>query len=116
MPVPGIEPFPMNYAIALVLVVLSAGCGGRYGPQTITQGMKWSIAQRELEQNSWQSTVTKSVPVAVRPGNGGQAYRYVDPRGQIVDIVTERLGDIEKIYRIFDGNGKEIQSIEQRRP
>jgi hypothetical protein len=106
----------MNYAIGLILVVLSAGCGGRDDSETITQGMKWSIAQRELEQNSWQSTLTKSVPAVVRPGNGGQAYRYVGPKGQIVDIVTERLGDIEKIYRIFDGNGKELQAIVQRQP
>lgn len=45
---------------------------------------------------------------------GGNAYRYLGPKGETVDIVTEQVGDIEKIYRIFDGNGKELDSVSYR--
>jgi hypothetical protein len=104
----------MKYAILAMLAVLITGCAGRNAPESIAHGMKWSIAQRELEQNRWQSTLVKSGPAVVRPGNGGNAYRYLGPKGETVDIVTEQVGDIEKIYRIFDGNGKELDSVTYR--
>ena len=102
-----------NMPVVLVALLL-AGCGARADSDAITHGMKWSIAQRELEQNGWTTTVTKSRVLTQPVGNGGSAYRYVNPKLGTVDVLTEQVGEIEKIYRIFDGDGKEIDSLEYK--
>ena len=105
----------MRYALVPILAILLAGCAAaRSGPEVISHGMKWSIAQRELEQNSWLSTLAKNNVAAMRAANDGRAYRYLSPTGETVDIVTEQIGDIEKVYRIFDVNGKELDSLPYR--
>ena len=97
--------------VPLLAILLLVGCATRSGPDVITHGMKWSIAQRELEQHAWLSTLANNRVAAIRSANEGRAYRYLSPTGETVDIVTEKLGDIEKVYRIFDINGKELDSI-----
>ena len=104
----------MKHALVLLVLIMLAGCNARSEAGVIGQGMKWSIAQRELEQNSWLSTLAKSHTGARGPGQGGKAYRYLSPTGETVDIVTEKVGDIEKVYRIFDINGKEMETIAYR--
>jgi len=93
-------------------MMLVVGCNARTeSSDTITHGMKWSIAQRDLEQNRWTSTVTKPNLNILRSVNGGAAYRYRSPTGDIVHVVTEQVGEIAKLYRIFDGNGTEIDVL-----
>lgn len=104
----------MKHALVSFMLILLAGCNARNEADVIDQGMKWSIAQRELEQNSWLSTLAKANPGVRGPGQGGKAYRYLSPTGETVDIVTEQVGDIEKVYRMFDINGKELESITYR--
>lgn len=104
----------MRHAVIPVMLILLAGCNARSEADTIGHGMKWSIAQRELEQNSWLSMLAKGSLGARGPGQGGKAYRYLSPTGDTVDILTEMVGDIEKVYRIFDVNGKELESITYR--
>lgn len=104
----------MKHAIVPFMLILLAGCNARDEAGVVGHGMKWSIAQRELEQNSWLSTLASSSLGARGPGQGGKAYRYLSPTGETVDIVTETVGDIEKVYRIFDISGKELDSITYR--
>lgn len=108
-------PATMRYASTILLALaILAGCDSRDGDDAIAHGMKWTIAQRTLEQNGWTSTVTKPSPSALQAGRGGKAYRYQSAAGVEVDILTEEVGDIEKIYRLFDADGRELETLRYR--
>ena len=99
----------MKYTLLLLLAMLVVGCNTRSESDVIGHGMKWSIAQRDLEQHGWISTATKPTRLVI--SDGGNAYRYLNTAGVSVDIVTEQVGDIEKVDRIFDINGKEMDGL-----
>jgi len=103
----------MKYAPVLFLAIILSGCDARNESRVIDHGMKWSIAQRELEQNAWVVTLPKSGMRTPRAGDG-KAYRYQNAQGKTVDFVTEQVGDIEKVYRIFDADGREIEALEYK--
>jgi hypothetical protein len=99
----------MKFTGLLCLALLIVGCNTRSESDSIGHGMKWSIAQRDLEQHGWISTASKPTRISI-PADG-KAYRYLNTQGMTVDIITEKIGDIEKIYRIFDVDGKEMDGV-----
>jgi len=97
---------------SLILIALvMCGCGARAEAESVASGMKWSFAMRDLQQNGWTNTVTKPKSAAVFSDSSGNIYRYVNARGDTVDIVTEEVGKIERVYRVFDVNGKELDGV-----
>lgn len=98
----------MKHASLIIIVFIMAACGASRESGVVAHGMKWSIAQRGLEQNGWVIAVAKPTPRVFHPGNGAMAYRYANAKGEVVDFTTERVGEIEKVDRIFDGDGREL--------
>lgn len=101
----------MKIVAGTILTMLLLGCGARTEPSAITAGMKWSFAQRDLQQNGWTVALIKLKSPALFPDSGGKIYRYNHANGETVDFVTEEVGKIERLYRIFDGNGKELANV-----
>lgn len=104
----------MKHLPLLLLTVWFVGCDARSGSDTLVHGMTWSIAQRDLEQNGWVSTEAR--PGRFLVSDGGRAYRYRNTGDETVDIITERIGDSERIDRIFDINGKEMPALAPKVP